>query len=153
VKLLMTDESVAALSSPKDKPQSYYWDTERLGFGVVVGKTGSKTFVARALTNGEYRKFTIGKFDDGWSVDRARQRASEVIAEVAKGKIPHSKRARRDEAQLGRVVAVSVYATYDSGFRQEIFRGAVAGDTASGLSIDRTVAVWVDLQDTKGSPF
>jgi hypothetical protein len=36
-----TKQAVAKLPSPTDVPQAYYWDMELMGFGVVVGKTGS----------------------------------------------------------------------------------------------------------------
>ena len=41
----LTERSVSALPSPTDAPQAYYWDEELTGLGVVVGRTGTKTFV------------------------------------------------------------------------------------------------------------
>jgi hypothetical protein len=39
--------------------QVYVWDTENVGFGVVVGRTGIKTFVARASVAGKKQSGTL----------------------------------------------------------------------------------------------
>ena len=49
----LNEKTLADLATPADQPQAYYWDTELVGLGVVVGRTGAKTFVARAWINGK----------------------------------------------------------------------------------------------------
>lgn len=58
-KLKLTEKSVAALPPATTHAsscrggkcacplQTYYWDAKLVGFGVVVGRTGVKTFIAR----------------------------------------------------------------------------------------------------------
>jgi integrase len=92
--LKITDKTLVALAAPTATPQSYYWDTELHGFGVVVGKTGRKSFVVRSHVNGALRKVTIGVAgqprDDKhvWNVLLARQRAKELLGQMAAGKSP-----------------------------------------------------------------
>ncbi|HEY6218435.1 MAG TPA: tyrosine-type recombinase/integrase, partial [Gemmatimonadaceae bacterium] len=92
----LTEKTVAALPVPPDATQSYYWDTELKGFGVVVGRT-KRTFVARRRVGREttkVTKITIGALgeprpDGGtWNVATARRRALELLGEMAGGKAP-----------------------------------------------------------------
>lgn len=100
--LKLTEKAVAAVPPPADRAQEYYWDTDTKGFGVVVGRTGAKTFVARAWVGRKRRRVKIGVAgqirDDGhtWNVSRARKRALELLAEMAGGGDPNAaKRIRR----------------------------------------------------------
>jgi integrase len=75
--------------------QAYYWDAEQRGFGVVVGRSGQRTFVARGRVNGELRKVTLGiagrpRDADGlvWTVKLARIAARKVLGAFADGKAP-----------------------------------------------------------------
>ncbi len=78
----LNEKTLADLATPADQPQAYYWDTELVGLGVVVGRTGAKTFVARAWVNGKNRRVKIGVAGrprpDGhpWSVALARAEAN-----------------------------------------------------------------------------
>lgn len=56
----LTEKSVASLPVPTDVPQAYYWDTDTTGLGLVVGRTGRKTFVARAWVGKKKRRVVIG---------------------------------------------------------------------------------------------
>lgn len=104
--LKLNEKSVLALSAPVDTAQDYYWDTELAGFGVVVGRTGIKTFVARAWVAGAgtKRKVTIGvqgrPRPDGsiWTVALARNEAKKLIGQMSAGEDPNELR-RKPEAR------------------------------------------------------
>lgn len=75
--------------------QAYYWDAELMGFGVVVGRTGIKTFVARATVGGKKRRVKIGVAgstrSDGhaWSIALARTEARQLLGRMASGEDPN----------------------------------------------------------------
>ena len=92
-------ETLEKLELPTGKKtQAYYWDEEVTGFGVVVGRTGVKTFVARRWVAGRKVKVTIGVAgrarDDGhpWTVALARQRARQLIGEMSAGVNPNAEK-------------------------------------------------------------
>jgi integrase len=78
---------------PTDAAQAYYWDTERKGFGVVVGKTGVKTFVMYGWVAGKNKKSKVKIGVAGsvrpdrntWTVKLARKEADEIVAEFGRG--------------------------------------------------------------------
>jgi integrase len=86
----LNEKTLADLPAPTDRAQAYYWDTELLGLGVVVGRT-SKTFVARAWVSGKNRRVKIGiagqPRPDGhlWSVALARAEAKKLLGKLADG--------------------------------------------------------------------
>lgn len=106
--LKLTEKSVAALppatqhanSCPGGECacplQSYYWDTELVGFGVVVGRTGSKTFIARAWVGKKRRRVKIGVAgtprQDGhpWTVALARLEARQLLGRMSAGEDPNA---------------------------------------------------------------
>lgn len=87
----LNEKTLADLPIPTDQPQAYYWDTETMGLGVVVGRTGAKTFVARAWINGKNRRVKIGVAGrprpDGhrWSVALARAEARKLLGKMSEG--------------------------------------------------------------------
>lgn len=94
----LTETGVRGLPSPKDVPQAYYWDTVVKGLGVVVGKSGAKTFVVYARLAGERGKrvkHKIGIFGQPrndkhvWSVELAREEAKKIIGKLATGVNPN----------------------------------------------------------------
>lgn len=95
----LTKASVAALPVPTDRPQESHWDEELHGFGVVVGKTGRRTFVARRWVDGRLVKRTIGvagqpRAADGavWTVELARIEARKVLGLMVNGEVPAATR-------------------------------------------------------------
>src|SRR5690348_2019031 len=76
----LTEQTLATLPTPgpNDPPQIYRWDTRDHGFGVVIGRTGRRTFVWRGRVAGQLRKVTIGvagqprKDGHPWTVQLAR---------------------------------------------------------------------------------
>jgi integrase len=120
----LTQKTVDALPAPTDSAQAYYWDEELAGFGVVVGRTGSKTFVARRWVNGGKVKVTIGVLgkvrDDGheWTLALARQRARQRIGEMASGVNPNQQRSTaRGGITLREALELHVNEMRDNGRR------------------------------------
>jgi integrase len=92
MKLKLTEKVIESLPAPSDAAQAYYWDTEDTGFGLVVGRTGAKTFVASGRVDGRKVKVTIGAASPGpWNVVRARRRAKELLGDLARGLNPNKK--------------------------------------------------------------
>lgn len=95
----LTEKLVSNLPAPTDAAQAYYWDDDPIGFGVVVGKTGARTFIVRGRVarTGERVKVTIGQHrapraeGDVWTVVLARQRARELLGRMASGVNPNAK--------------------------------------------------------------
>lgn len=54
------------------------------GFGLLLTKTGSRSFVLRYQVDGKWRRATIGKYPT-WSLTAARKRAQELRREVDEG--------------------------------------------------------------------
>lgn len=96
----LTEKTVAAMPAPTDAAQAYVWDTELRGFGVVIGKTGVRTYVVRGRVAGALIKRTIGQAGrprgDGnvWTVILARQEARKLLGGMADGKDPIDERRR-----------------------------------------------------------
>lgn len=92
---LTTEKALHALALPTDAPQAEYWAEDLTGFGVVVGRTGRKTFLVRARVGGVLRRAAIGVAGqprpDGllWSVALARTEAKQKLGEMAGGVVPH----------------------------------------------------------------
>jgi integrase len=88
----ITEKAVSALPSATGK-QELFWDTELSGFGVLVsGATNIKTYVAQASLKGNRRRVTIGRCDR-LKTAAARDKAREVLAQMALGEDPKAKAA------------------------------------------------------------
>jgi integrase len=82
-------KEVVDCATPRAAP---YWDTALSGFGLRVGHTGTKTFFVRYRPKGTGRTgpkrfYTIGKYGP-LTPDQARNRAKEVLGQVAAGQDP-----------------------------------------------------------------
>lgn len=97
-KVKLNEHAMKTLPIPTDSAQAYFWDKEVTGFGVVVGKTGSKTFMIRGRVagTGERIKVKIGAHlaprDDKhvWTVELAREKAKVLLGQLAAGKNPNA---------------------------------------------------------------
>jgi integrase len=105
-----TKQAVTKLPSPTDVPQAYYWDEEVTGLGVVVGKTGMKTFVVYGRLAGEKGKrvkHKLGIFGQPrndkqvWTVELARAEARVVLGKLAMGTNPNLKPEEIERAAAG----------------------------------------------------
>src|ERR1700755_2913432 len=91
MKIKLTEKALEALAPPTEAPQAYYWDTDDTGFGLVVGRTGVKTFVVYARVGKNKVKVKIGLASPGpWNVARARRRAKELLGQMAAGQNPNA---------------------------------------------------------------
>lgn len=89
----LTDKALAKLAPPTDAAQAYYWDEDQKGFGVVVGRTGQKTFVVYAWVAGKNKKSKVKIGVAGsmrpdrraWNVALAKQRAREILSDMGRG--------------------------------------------------------------------
>ena len=96
--LKLTEKSIAAIQAPTAKAQAYYWDTDLHGFGVVVGRTGRRTFVVRAPVKGRKVKVKLGiagepRAPEGtWTVAAARDAAKVALGRLAGGANPNAEK-------------------------------------------------------------
>lgn len=68
------------------KPSDYsVRDSEVIGLGVRVRPGGSKTYILTYRLGGQLRKLTLGRADQGYSIDEARERAREALQDVREG--------------------------------------------------------------------
>lgn len=115
--LHLTKATLQTLPLPTTTPQAYYYDTELPNFGVVVGRTGSKTFIARGWVKGRNVRVKIGVAGapraDGaaWTVALARAAAKQLIGQMADG---HDPNARAASATLPAVEATAPVRTEPS---------------------------------------
>ena len=77
--------------------RKFYWDTELKGFGLIVQRTGTRTWVLQKDLNGKSKRVKIGRMP-AWTPDAARKRAMELTVEMDKGGDPNE-RARQEKAK------------------------------------------------------
>lgn len=78
----LTKKLVDLMSADPNR-ETWIWDTEVRGFFLRVYPTGAKTFAAKYRANGRQRIFTIGRFGSPWTVEKARERAVEILYEAS----------------------------------------------------------------------
>jgi Arm DNA-binding domain len=91
-------------AQPKDR-EYFLWDAELLGFGLRILPSGVKSYVAKyRLGSGRrapVRRVTIGKHGK-LTVDVARERVREILADVVRGDDPAGERTQsRRELTVG----------------------------------------------------
>jgi len=87
-----TKASIDRLTLPKaDKSSITYYDEKVSGLTVMAFPSGKKVFYLSKKIQGRSEKIKIGAYPD-LSVENARNRASELLAEIAQGKNPQDKR-------------------------------------------------------------
>jgi integrase len=68
------------------------WDTDISGFGLRVAPTGERVYVLKYRLGGQQRWYTIGRHGSPWTPESARQKAKELLGDVAKAIEPAVKR-------------------------------------------------------------
>ena len=66
------------------------WDSDVKGFGLRVAPSGRKTYALKTRVRGEQRWMDIGVHGSPWTAETARERAKELLREVASGRRPGS---------------------------------------------------------------
>lgn len=80
---------------------TYYYDTQTRGLGLYVTSKGIKTFFVYRKVEGKPQRIILGRTDE-ITLDRAREKAQEVHAQIADGINPlEKKRAIRQEILFG----------------------------------------------------
>lgn len=142
--LKLNEKTVAQLGAPTDAAQDYYWDSEVHGFGVVIGKTGQRTLVARGRVDGKLVKRKIGvlgqpRAGDGhtWTVQLGRIEAKKVLGQMAAGRTPAKNVHRVDGPTLGEAIEAHLARMRKKGARPRSL-STVEGER------DRHLADWLD---------
>jgi len=84
----LTKRSVDALR-PRDKDY-FIWDSEIIGFGIRVMRSGAKTYQAQYRKGGRTRRVSLGRHGN-ITAEQARLKAREIMGLVAKGENPAEK--------------------------------------------------------------
>jgi integrase len=88
----MTSALIRKLKCPPERRKIEYYDKRRVGFMVEVRATGGKTFYQRySDARGRERQFRIGPVEV-ISLDQARRKAKQVVAEALLGPDPAQRR-------------------------------------------------------------
>ncbi len=126
-------------SRPREKHYDLF-DSELAGFGVRIGVGGSKTFFVRYRAEGGGRRaprrhVTIGRFGAALTLEQARRRAKELLAQATVGDDPAKDRnAKRKEMRVAELI--DLYAE-EGCFIQ---RGKRQGEPMKALTKKYTVA-------------
>jgi integrase len=100
----LTAARVESFKCCQGKSQDFLWDTESPALVLRVTPTGRKTFAFEGRLNGETIRMGIGAVAD-WTLDKARQKASEFKMLVDTGRDPREvERSRHAEATARRVL-------------------------------------------------
>jgi integrase len=93
----ISKKSVDALQCPEGSDRVFLWDKDLKGFGITALPSGKKVYVVQYRQDGRSRRMKIG--DHGrLTPDEARDRAKELLGDVAKDRDPIAERkARRSE--------------------------------------------------------
>lgn len=84
----LTKRTIDRLSTEKRSGEKHY-DTELRAFGIQIFPSGRKTFFVMCTISGRRKQITIGTYGI-MTVDKARQKAKQVIGQVQAGEDPSS---------------------------------------------------------------
>ncbi len=96
-KAKLTKTAISRLEAPTPNgKQALHWDTELKGFGVLCsGKTNARTYIVQRDIDGKSRRVTVGPVNV-LSLERARECAQLVLADMYRGIDPKAKRSAED---------------------------------------------------------
>jgi integrase len=85
----LTKRVVDAAEPASSKERSFLWDTQARGFGLMIMRSGVKSYVLQYRTReGRSRRYSIGKHGSPWTCEQARGAAEKLLYEVAAGGDP-----------------------------------------------------------------
>lgn len=79
------------LPIPEKGKRTVFFDQKVSGLNVIVTDKGTKSFYLRKVIHGQSTRLLIGAYPD-LSVERAREKANEMLSQIADGKNPHEER-------------------------------------------------------------
>jgi integrase len=88
----LTAAFVQSATAEPGKDRSVYWDTALPGFGLMVTRSGARSFVVQYRANGDSKRLTI---DSQLTLADARKEAKKRMGEVAKGGDPLAEKRRQ----------------------------------------------------------
>lgn len=105
----LTKRAVDAFGA-KSGERSRLWDSEIKGLCLLAYPSGRKVYCVGYTHRGRYRWCTIGQHGAPWTPDTARDKAKEILGEVAAGKDPAAaQRDRRSERALTIRAMIDLY--------------------------------------------
>lgn len=96
MKVKLTPAFVLRAEAPTKGDRIVYWDEALPCFGLMVTRSGHKSFVVQYRAKGKSRRMTFNAA--GLSLDKARREAKAVIGDVTKGGDPLTERRRAAQA-------------------------------------------------------
>ena len=85
----LTPAFVAKARAPEDGDRTIYWDEALPCFGLMVTRSGHKSFVVQYRAHGRSRRMTFkSQANGGLSLDKAKREARAIIGAVATGGDP-----------------------------------------------------------------
>jgi len=103
-KLHFTKAAIEMLPIPTRGGRAEYWDAKQNGLQVRVTSNGIKSFyVRRRVAGGGVERIFLGRVEN-LSIEQARKKAAEIVAEITLGKNPADiKRLKKTEMTLGEI--------------------------------------------------
>lgn len=95
-------------STPTDKDQIFYRDSEVKGFALRITSAGTKSFVVEKIIGKKVRRITLGKYGS-LTTETARKEAQKLLGQIASGKDPI---ADKQAAKIREVTLKEVYTGY-----------------------------------------
>jgi len=78
--------------------EEFIWDSDLKGFGLRVKPSGVKSYVLKYRIGSRTRRVTIGKHGSPWTPEKARERAGQLLHQVADGRDPGLEKAEARRA-------------------------------------------------------
>jgi integrase len=117
-------------------PDTVVWDTKTAGFGVRRQKGAAVTYAVFYRTKaGRQRWATIGRHGAGWTVEEARDKAKDILAEVRRGGDPSGE---KQEARKAASVAELCDAYLEAASAGRLLTRRKIPKKASTLAVDQS---------------